>query len=290
MCDQSDNNKVNPELAAEIIEHNRITSAALAPLYDLSLPNMYHWYERHLLQEDVRLIRSLAPSPKAIRVLDIGTGTGRVALQFVRQGWSVDGVDISPEMLALCQRKYDAIAEPKGCLRLICSDVDKVVTGIAGSYDVLSFSSVLHHLPFYLKVVAGLLDVLEPEGIVYITHEPMPLDIDHKTIPMRAIGLVDQLLRTPQQIRKHLVRIVRRQPRVHGMPLTDYHDRHGLDVPELLAILKSHSFEIKRLRRYKDRKTGVMAWLDTHLIRTPNWKFRLIAQRLQPGQAGRTGG
>jgi ubiquinone/menaquinone biosynthesis C-methylase UbiE len=37
--------------------------------------------------------------------LDIGCGTGRLLLDYLAQGIDIDGVDNSPEMLAICQRK-----------------------------------------------------------------------------------------------------------------------------------------------------------------------------------------
>lgn len=42
-------------------------------------------------------------------VLDVGCGTGRLLLDFVQQGIDCDGVDNSPEMLALCRRKADRL-------------------------------------------------------------------------------------------------------------------------------------------------------------------------------------
>jgi SAM-dependent methyltransferase len=38
-------------------------------------------------------------------VLDMGCGTGRLLLDYLSQGIDIDGVDNSPEMLAICQRK-----------------------------------------------------------------------------------------------------------------------------------------------------------------------------------------
>jgi ubiquinone/menaquinone biosynthesis C-methylase UbiE len=38
-------------------------------------------------------------------VLDVGCGTGRLLLDYLQQGMDVDGVDVSPEMIALCQTK-----------------------------------------------------------------------------------------------------------------------------------------------------------------------------------------
>ena len=38
-------------------------------------------------------------------VLDVGCGTGRILLDFIKQGVDIDGVDNSPDMLALCREK-----------------------------------------------------------------------------------------------------------------------------------------------------------------------------------------
>ena len=42
-------------------------------------------------------------------VLDVGCGTGRLLLDYLQQGIDIDGVDNSPEMLALCRQKAAAI-------------------------------------------------------------------------------------------------------------------------------------------------------------------------------------
>jgi SAM-dependent methyltransferase len=41
-------------------------------------------------------------------VLDVGCGTGRLLLDYLELGIDIDGVDNSPEMLALCREKADA--------------------------------------------------------------------------------------------------------------------------------------------------------------------------------------
>lgn len=38
-------------------------------------------------------------------VLDIGCGTGRILLDFMGQGFDIEGIDNSPDMLALCKQK-----------------------------------------------------------------------------------------------------------------------------------------------------------------------------------------
>lgn len=40
-------------------------------------------------------------------VLDVSCGTGRLLLDFLQHRWDVDGIDISPEMLDICEQKAD---------------------------------------------------------------------------------------------------------------------------------------------------------------------------------------
>ncbi len=40
-------------------------------------------------------------------VLDVGCGTGRILLDFMQQGFDIDGIDNSPDMLALCRQKAE---------------------------------------------------------------------------------------------------------------------------------------------------------------------------------------
>lgn len=42
-------------------------------------------------------------------VLDVGCGTGRILLDFIQQGIDIDGVDNSPDMLALLQQKAEKL-------------------------------------------------------------------------------------------------------------------------------------------------------------------------------------
>lgn len=58
-----------------------------------------------LIQETQQavLLRALAPI-EGRRLLDVGTGTGRAALAFAREGAVVTGVDASAEMLAVAER------------------------------------------------------------------------------------------------------------------------------------------------------------------------------------------
>jgi SAM-dependent methyltransferase len=58
----------------------------------------------------------------AVGVLEIGVGTGRVALQLAEAGIFVTGLDASPAMLAIAREKASAAGHDER-LRLVCADM-----------------------------------------------------------------------------------------------------------------------------------------------------------------------
>jgi SAM-dependent methyltransferase len=74
--------------------------ADLAPLYD-AFP----------FADDLQIYLELAAAQGG-RVLELGCGTGRVALPLLQAGHRVTGVDVSPAMLAILQRKLQ-VAGPE---------------------------------------------------------------------------------------------------------------------------------------------------------------------------------
>jgi len=268
-------------LAREIVEQNIAFHEAQARLYDLSHPELTNAFQRVMLRRDLARIRALLAGVARPLALDIGAGTGRLTLAFARSGLDVIAVDNSPAMLAVLQRRYERLPAPKGTLETVVAGADGLSPAFAGARPVhlIGLSSVLHHLPDYLRVVRQAAAMLAAPGVLYITHEPLPAQVRGKTLAMRAVGLVDTLLRTPQQLYKNVVRARAKLPPTPPAPLMDYHAKGGLDLAALLALLEDEGLEIVMQRRYKDRKMAVMALLDTYVLRTPNWKFALLARR-----------
>lgn len=69
----------------------------LASTWDLWRDDTSKWDDRFFFLEVVRQYGQ--------PVLDIGCGTGRIVLDYFAQGLDIDGVDNSPEMLAICRAK-----------------------------------------------------------------------------------------------------------------------------------------------------------------------------------------
>jgi len=83
------------------------------------------------VQEVGFLVDALGLVP-GMRVLDAGCGPGRHALELARRGIAVDGIDVSPEFLALARAAADAESLP-AAFRLC----DVRTLDAAGAYDAV---------------------------------------------------------------------------------------------------------------------------------------------------------
>ena len=77
-------------------------SGMIAYTWDLWRDNTDYWDDRFFYLDNVREYGQ--------PVLDVGCGTGRIVLDYFAHGIDIDGVDNSPEMLAICRSK----AQQKG--------------------------------------------------------------------------------------------------------------------------------------------------------------------------------
>lgn len=71
----------------------------IAESWDVFRGDTSNWSDRHFY---LAVIQNYGQP-----VLDVGCGTGRLLLDYLQQGIDIDGVDNSPEMLAICQRKAE---------------------------------------------------------------------------------------------------------------------------------------------------------------------------------------
>src|SRR5688500_758656 len=78
----------------------------MAELWDFFRGDTSTWSDRFFYREAIQ--RYGQP------VLDVGCGTGRLLLDFMADGVDIDGMDNSPEMLALCRQKAQQLGlEPR---------------------------------------------------------------------------------------------------------------------------------------------------------------------------------
>lgn len=163
--------------------------SASAPFYDLDLED---------LDDDVTMYRELASRQRG-PVLELGCGTGRVALALAAAGISVVGVDISAGMLEVARGQADGLP-----LKLVEGDMRNVRLRKKFGAVLVPFGG-LQHLETTEDVVAAFTSIathLASDGFAMVDVEaPQPEDftpgprplVAHWTRPWRD-GLVTKLV------------------------------------------------------------------------------------------------
>jgi ubiquinone/menaquinone biosynthesis C-methylase UbiE len=114
------------------------------------------------------LLSALRRLPPAARVLEVGCGTGRLLMEARAEGYRVDGVDASPDMLDMLRAKLGGIAGPPPDLRV--GEAARLPHK-SDSYDFVYSIRVLNQTTsreYALDVVTEMLRVAKPGGCVLV--------------------------------------------------------------------------------------------------------------------------
>lgn len=112
------------------------------------------------------------------RVLDIGCGTGALAVRAARRGARVKGIDVNPQMLEIAQRRVDR--EGLGPNVELCElGVAELGAEKEGTYDVvtsgLCFSELTENeLVYAMKEIRR---ILKPGGLLLVADEVRPKNL-----------------------------------------------------------------------------------------------------------------
>lgn len=85
------------------------------------------------------LVESLASADGLTRILDAGCGTGRVAIELARRGFSVTGVDADPAMLSTARDKAPELPWAEADLAALDGIVDDIFDLIVLAGNVMIF-------------------------------------------------------------------------------------------------------------------------------------------------------
>jgi ubiquinone/menaquinone biosynthesis C-methylase UbiE len=102
----------------------------------------------------------LSLAGKNARILELGVGTGRIALPVVAAGGSVVGIDLSAEMLGRLQQR---VVGTGGKLFLVRADISQLPLS-GGHFDSVVAVHVLHLVGAWRAALAGAMAVLRPNG------------------------------------------------------------------------------------------------------------------------------
>jgi SAM-dependent methyltransferase len=111
---------------------------------------------------DIAQVIQLLPRPPG-RLLDIGVGSGWTSELFCQRGYDVLGLDISPDMIALANKRSRE--------RLAFRVCDYEIGPIPGNFDAAVVYDALHHSEDTLPVIRNIYDALKDGGIL-VTVEP----------------------------------------------------------------------------------------------------------------------
>jgi ubiquinone/menaquinone biosynthesis C-methylase UbiE len=230
----------------------------------------YHWYfhnvylQRWWWREIGEIRRRIIRRPPS--VLDLGCGTGNLAIKFLNYSFDVTGVDISHSMLQILQSK--ALRIPYGKLRLVVSDLRNFVETTPETFDVVSECSVLHHLVDYESMARAMLRKIRPGGILYLSRVPVaPNEI-------QALGPVRSAASSVLERLYHWIFARMSEARffTHIVTPPDQSDisaqfyEHGVSLACIRKIAAEEGFREVGFRRYNERETGFLTYLDNDLF------------------------
>jgi ubiquinone/menaquinone biosynthesis C-methylase UbiE len=189
---------------------------------------VYHRYSLH------PFLAEAAQSGGSKTALDLGCGTGVVSVALAERGFTVIGVDHSPEMLEIARHK----AREAG-LADSCSFEEGDVRRLRfadGEFGIVTCQGLLHHLEDMQTCLAELERVLEPGGRFYISE------------PCREETAVKRLLRAGWRLFKR--RTAAAEPEIESVeePISSVGLRRSLDQLSLEYEIE-HLTHLPPLRR-----------------------------------------
>jgi len=268
---------VNLETQISAADANRLYYSARASDYDDCERCAVAESEAHRLREHLQAAAVL--NPRLVRVLDAGGGTGNASSVLIELGFDPLVVDVSAHMLAHWQQKIKSLGRTP---RVVVDDIANFLTQNDSEWDLIVFSSVLHHLEDPKQVLKLAARCIAPGGVLVTIFDPISAGrIGEK---LRRIDWVLYAVRHDgaslgDAVRKRLERARRGAGR--DIPnlgrLAERYATRGLDDCVLVETLRSEGLEIVRHSRLFSARMRITAAVFRMLKRPA--EFSLIARR-----------
>lgn len=125
-------------------------SDEVAEDYHQAFSNEGHWRHRLIANRERRAVKKLLSRVPNGSVLDIPTGTGKLAPVFAETGSSVLACDISENMLQIAQEEYERAGVENA--RFEICDAEGITDTLDESFDVAVCLRLLHRVPSDTKL------------------------------------------------------------------------------------------------------------------------------------------
>ena len=138
-----------------------IDKADVIEFFDRCAPS----WDAGLIRSDrkINIILDNAGVREGSRVLDVACGTGVLIPDYIRRGADVTGIDISPEMIKLAERKYAGTG-----VRFICGDIETADVG--QGFDAIVVYNAFPHFPDPERLITHLSGLLAECGVLTVAH------------------------------------------------------------------------------------------------------------------------
>ena len=126
-------------------------------------------------EQIARALLDAAGATPASRILELGVGTGRIALPIIRAGYAYTGIDLSPRMLDKLRAALPFIPDAEGRVTLREGDATSLPFPDA-SFDIVISVHVLHLLAERERAIAESVRVLARPGVALNGRDEAPDD------------------------------------------------------------------------------------------------------------------
>ncbi len=179
------------------------------------------------------------------RFLELGVGTGRVALPFIQAGYDFTGVDISQAMMDRLEQKLN----PDKIYRYQLQQADITQLPFTDdSFNVAYAVHVFHLVESWQKAAQEAKRVLKPGGWLLVAYETASIDESERKSPASIVRNKWDEIFTNMGLAKHSVR-----PGVWGADETIIEYLKGLGATTEIATLADFMWPAISMRQMADR-------------------------------------
>jgi len=245
-----------------------------------------------MLERDIDEILHMLHSSidKDIYALDACGGSGNVALKLLERGVKVVLCDISLELIEIFKSKCrdrGLSAEP------ICHEIGYFLSTTDKKFDLIIFSSALHHIEDYISVLQLASARLSPGGMIYTVFDGVKRGFLARVV-LRADYMVFKALHHPSDMFPALIRRLKKMKSELssstskeisnlteeniGM-LAEYRALRGIDDFVLVDKMQQQGLTIIWHKRYPDARYALFRFFLRFLRISTSFKLLMACER-----------
>jgi len=253
----------------KIVEANVRTYAEIAEQYDRIETCVVSRRCQTMLEEDIDEILQMlrrSGSCKDIYALDACGGSGNIALKLLTRYVRVVLCDVSPELI----KAFDCKCKERGFeAETVCQEIGSFLSSTEKRFDLIVFSSALHHIEDYTGVLLLSKNRLNKGGVIYTVFDGTKRGLLSYLI-MTADYLVFEILNRPSKIISGIFKKIKRVKAGHMSDLNskekleltwentgvlaEYYASSGIDDITLVNRLSQQGLEVIWHKRYPDAR------------------------------------